>query len=247
MRAEGLRPSPLGILMHPQYGLWHAYRGALLFDVDVSIEAPRAVIHLCDLCDGKPCLKSCPVGAYSQTGFAYQDCLGHVRERMARRAATAAASTATPVRTARNIAIPRMCRHSTWRRSRADLWRGRALFAASRRSVHLGTCRPEVHRLLSRHEPASRKQHHETRHRNPDRRWRRQGRAFPSRWRRRGQGGDHRLHGCVRSKAGARRHGRTSGERGLCSAGSRSLLSQRRLMGRSMPRRHSPKRRRAPR
>ena len=29
MRAEGLRPSPLGILMHPEYGLWHAYRGAL--------------------------------------------------------------------------------------------------------------------------------------------------------------------------------------------------------------------------
>ena len=34
MRAEGLKPSPLGILMHPQYGLWHAYRGALLFDVE---------------------------------------------------------------------------------------------------------------------------------------------------------------------------------------------------------------------
>jgi hypothetical protein len=79
MRAEGLRPSPLGILMHPVYGLWHAYRGALLFDVEIPIQPPETVIHLCDLCDGKPCLKSCPVGAYSADGFAYQACLDHVR------------------------------------------------------------------------------------------------------------------------------------------------------------------------
>ena len=79
MRAEGLRPSPLGILMHPEYGLWHAYRGALLFDVEISIQAPREVIHLCDLCVGKPCLKSCPVDAYSASGFAYQTCRDHVR------------------------------------------------------------------------------------------------------------------------------------------------------------------------
>lgn len=79
MRAEGLKPSPLGILMHPEYGLWHAYRGALLFDVEIPIQAPREVIHLCDLCPGKPCLKACPVGAYSEAGFAYQACLDHVR------------------------------------------------------------------------------------------------------------------------------------------------------------------------
>jgi hypothetical protein len=78
-RAEGLKPSPLGILMHPRYGLWHAYRGALLFDVEISVQAPREVIHLCDLCDGKPCMKACPVDAYSQAGFRHQDCLGHVR------------------------------------------------------------------------------------------------------------------------------------------------------------------------
>ncbi len=79
MRAEGLKPSPLGILMHPEYGLWHAWRGALLFDVEIPIQAPREVIHLCDLCPGKPCLKACPVDAYSEAGFAYQACLEHVR------------------------------------------------------------------------------------------------------------------------------------------------------------------------
>ncbi|MCR5855289.1 hypothetical protein [Mesorhizobium sp. J428] len=86
MRAEGLRPSPLGILMHPEFGLWHAYRGALLFeDPDAAREIGQAArpahapIHLCDGCDGKPCLKSCPVGAHSAAGFAYESCLAHVR------------------------------------------------------------------------------------------------------------------------------------------------------------------------
>lgn len=79
MRAEGLKLSPLGILMHPLYGLWHAYRGALLFDHEIEIQQVQKPIHLCDLCDGKPCLNSCPAGAYSVFGFDYEGCLSHVR------------------------------------------------------------------------------------------------------------------------------------------------------------------------
>ena len=79
MRAEGLKPSPLGILMHPTYGLWHAYRGALLFEHELALTEPHAAIHLCDTCVAKPCLKSCPVDAYSGQGFAYEACLAHVR------------------------------------------------------------------------------------------------------------------------------------------------------------------------
>jgi ferredoxin len=86
MRAEGLKPSPLGVLMHPEYGPWHAYRGALLFDdPGVALElralnqAARAPIHLCDLCVGKPCRKACPVDAHAGDEFAYQTCLSHVR------------------------------------------------------------------------------------------------------------------------------------------------------------------------
>lgn len=79
MRAQGLKPSPLGILMHPEFGLWHAYRGALLFPDEVLIQAAEKPIHLCDLCVGKPCLKSCPVDAYSVDGFAHGSCLAHVR------------------------------------------------------------------------------------------------------------------------------------------------------------------------
>lgn len=79
MQAEGLKPSPLGVLMHPEYGLWHAYRGALLFDVELDFPDAEKPIHLCDTCDGKPCLKACPVGAHSAAGFAYEACLAHVR------------------------------------------------------------------------------------------------------------------------------------------------------------------------
>jgi hypothetical protein len=79
MQAEGLKPSPLGILMHPQYGLWHAYRGALLFEHEIAFGETREVVHLCDACVDKPCLKSCPVDAYSADGFAHETCLVHVR------------------------------------------------------------------------------------------------------------------------------------------------------------------------
>lgn len=79
MRTEGLRPSPLGILMHPEYGLWHAYRAALLFDREISVRAPRTAVHLCDACAAKPCLSACPAGAYSEAGFGHAACLSHVR------------------------------------------------------------------------------------------------------------------------------------------------------------------------
>ncbi len=82
---RGAAASPLGILMHPVYGLWHAYRGALLFDGETAAEQLHALIqrvaepiHLCDLCLGKPCLKSCPVNAYAAEGFDYPGCRAHV-------------------------------------------------------------------------------------------------------------------------------------------------------------------------
>jgi hypothetical protein len=43
MRAEPVRPSPLGILIHPRHGLWHAYRAALAFPADDIPLPPREV------------------------------------------------------------------------------------------------------------------------------------------------------------------------------------------------------------
>ena len=79
MRAEGLRPSPLGILMHAEYGLWHAYRGALLFDRALAFRPAARPAHLCDACIARPCLSACPVDAFAGGGFAYEACVAHVR------------------------------------------------------------------------------------------------------------------------------------------------------------------------
>lgn len=83
MRAEGLKASPLGILMHPQYGVWHAYRGALLFDRALDLPEVQTPIHLCERCVGKPCKKACPVNAHAGDGFDYEGCRGHLRRNLA--------------------------------------------------------------------------------------------------------------------------------------------------------------------
>jgi ferredoxin len=78
MRAEGLKPSPLGVLMHPEFGLWHAYRGALLFDRALVLGELSKARHLCDECREKPCLTGCPVGAFDVDGYDVGACREHV-------------------------------------------------------------------------------------------------------------------------------------------------------------------------
>jgi hypothetical protein len=77
-RAEGLRASPLGILIHPEFGLWHAYRAALLFDREMAVPASTIAAHPCDTCAAKPCLSTCPVGAITPDGYDVERCAGHV-------------------------------------------------------------------------------------------------------------------------------------------------------------------------
>ena len=83
MRAEGLKASPLGLLIHPAFGLWHSFRGALAFaDWDDGrtdgADARLAAPHPCDACADKPCLSACPVGAVSLDGFDVAGCRGYL-------------------------------------------------------------------------------------------------------------------------------------------------------------------------
>lgn len=78
-RAEPVHASPLGLLIHPNYGLWHSYRGALGFATPVAISerAPRA--SPCETCASQPCLSACPVGAFAPDGYDVADCAAHLR------------------------------------------------------------------------------------------------------------------------------------------------------------------------
>ncbi|WP_426227923.1 ferredoxin [Pararhizobium sp. DWP3-4] len=79
MQAEGLKASPLGILIHPQYGLWHGYRGALGFAQAFPPAASPNHLHPCDHCPSKPCLTSCPAQAVLPSGFQITPCRAYLK------------------------------------------------------------------------------------------------------------------------------------------------------------------------
>ena len=64
-----LAVSPLGILVHPEFGLWLALRGALLFRnrLELPLVEPRP--SPCETCAGKPCLATCPVDAFRPQSY----------------------------------------------------------------------------------------------------------------------------------------------------------------------------------
>jgi hypothetical protein len=64
LRAGGVFTSPIGTLIHPVYGLWHAYRGALAFAAKLALPPPPTSASPCESCASKPCLTACPVGAF---------------------------------------------------------------------------------------------------------------------------------------------------------------------------------------
>jgi hypothetical protein len=74
-RAEPVHASPIGILIHPRYGLWHSYRGALGFRAALAIPEPLAVPSPCESCSERWCLKACPVGAFSEAGYDSAACV----------------------------------------------------------------------------------------------------------------------------------------------------------------------------
>jgi hypothetical protein len=79
-RADDVWPSPIGLLVHSQYGLWHAYRGALLFGHEVpGLPDTGIATSPCSTCVDRPCLSTCPVDAFTTAGYDSEGCAEHVR------------------------------------------------------------------------------------------------------------------------------------------------------------------------
>lgn len=81
LQSGNLSVSPLGLLIHPDYGLWHSFRFGLLSGADTA-NAPvsRAGCQSpCDGCPAKPCLSSCPVNAFTEQGYDFVACASYLK------------------------------------------------------------------------------------------------------------------------------------------------------------------------
>jgi hypothetical protein len=78
LRAEPVHPSPLGLLIHPEWGLWHSYRGGVALPEALALpDVPRAASP-CETCEGRPCLTTCPVGAFTPGHYDTRVCVAHL-------------------------------------------------------------------------------------------------------------------------------------------------------------------------
>lgn len=79
-RADHVWPSPIGLLIHWEYGLWHAYRGAFLFADEVAgLPEIGNAVSPCVTCLDQPCLNTCPVDAFGADEYDAAACASHVR------------------------------------------------------------------------------------------------------------------------------------------------------------------------
>ena len=64
--------SPVGLLIHPKFGLWLSFRAAIL--CTQKLPSPNTAPDVCKDCVQKPCIPSCPAGAVRVEGWSVQRC-----------------------------------------------------------------------------------------------------------------------------------------------------------------------------
>jgi len=70
--------SPIGLAIHPKWGLWWALRAALVFDEAVLRDA-QAAPSPCTACADKPCLNRCPADAFDGGRYRMASCVDQLR------------------------------------------------------------------------------------------------------------------------------------------------------------------------
>ena len=73
-QADDVFPSPIGPLIHPVFGLWHAYRAAFLFEEKIDVPSRASIISPCATCADRACLHTCPVHAFTPENYDVSGC-----------------------------------------------------------------------------------------------------------------------------------------------------------------------------
>jgi hypothetical protein len=73
---ERVFSSPLSMFIHSEYGLWHAYRFALVLPGrHAGPEGVQSSASPCLSCTSQPCLDACPVDAFDGKTYAVHQCI----------------------------------------------------------------------------------------------------------------------------------------------------------------------------
>jgi epoxyqueuosine reductase len=91
-------PSPLGMDIHPEFGLWYAYRAIYLVGSELPLFNDAYTKSPCDDCKEKPCFPACPSGAVQGIEkFDTSKCIPHRLTKDSECAETCLARLACPI------------------------------------------------------------------------------------------------------------------------------------------------------
>ena len=76
LRTKRAYKSPVNLLVHDTAGLFVSYRGALSFATQIKL--PNTKNSPCFNCQA-PCLRECPVDAFSNQSYDSSDCISHIK------------------------------------------------------------------------------------------------------------------------------------------------------------------------
>lgn len=77
-RTATIFPSPIGLDIDGEVGLWHAHRGALGLPEGITVPAARPTTSPCAVCGDRPCLSACPIGAFDGRSYDAERCLARL-------------------------------------------------------------------------------------------------------------------------------------------------------------------------